>query len=399
MPLPLRYRAFRILWVTALIANIGMWMQSVGAAWLMVSLGTTPLLVALTQTATTLPAFIFGLPAGVLADLMDRRRLLSCIYAWILVSSSLLLALAWFGAVQPWTLLASVFLIGIGGALSLPVLQASIADTIPSQELAPAIALNSIGYNAARAIGPGVAGVIVAAQGVLAIFATNVVLLIFVLGVFVFRYQPAFVSPKEPEPVVGAIRRGVIYVLQAELLHGYLLRVVVLTTSASGLWALLPLVPGVGVRGGGSNYGYLLGCLGAGAVLGGLFVGRLGRWNISLDTKVLGATLIFALAMLAAAWSDTLSLVCPMLVLGGAAWINFTSPLNAAFQRQLPGWVRARAIAIFLLAFQGSMAVGGVFWGLLAGSLGVSETLSLASLCAVLGMILAGRVPISIGTS
>ena len=128
-------------------------------------------------------------------------------------------------------------------------------------------------------------------------------------------------------------------------------------------------------------------------------MGRLGRWNISLDTKVLGATLIFALAMLAAAWSDALSLVCPMLVLGGAAWINFTSPLNAAFQRQLPGWVRARAIAIFLLAFQGSMAVGGVFWGLLADSLGVSETLSLASLCAVLGMLLAGRVPISAGTS
>lgn len=397
MPLPLRYRAFRVLWAAALIANICLWMQNVGAAWLMVSLGASPFLVAMTQTAATLPAFFFGLPAGVLADLIDRRWLLVCIHAWILFSGFLLLALVWFGAVQPWGLLALVFLTGIGGALSLPALQASIADTIPPRELAPAIALNSIGYNAARAIGPGVAGVIIAAQGVEAVFVVTVMLLMLALGLFVFRYQPAFVPAREPEPMPGAIMRGVGYVLQAASLHGYLLRVVVFTTCASSLWALLPLVPAVGLRGEGSNYGYLLGCLGVGAVLGGLTVGRLGRWNISLDTKVLGVTLVFVMAMLTVAWSDMLSLVYPMLTLGGIAWINFTSPLNAAFQRELPAWVRARAIAIFLLAFQGSMAAGGVVWGLLADSFGVSEALSLASLCAVLGMLLVRCVPISAG--
>lgn len=395
MQLPLHYRAFRVLWGAALIANICLWMQNVGAAWLMVSLGASPFLVALTQTATTLPAFFFGLPAGVLADLIDRRWLLVCIHVWILVGGCLLLALVWFGTVQPWALLALVFLTGIGGALSLPALQASIGDTVPPQELASAIALNSIGYNAARAIGPGVAGVIIAAQGVEAVFAVTVMMLMLALGLFVFRYQPAFVPARDPEPVPGAIMRGVGYVLQALSLHGYLLRVVAFTTCASGLWALLPLVPAVGVRGEGGTYGYLLGCLGVGAVLGGLSVGRLGRWNISLDTKVLGATLVFVVAMLVVAWSDALPLVYPMLALGGMAWINFTSPLNSAFQRQLPAWVRARAIAIFLLAFQGSMAAGGVFWGLLADFLGVSEALSLASLCAVLGMMFARRVPIS----
>jgi predicted MFS family arabinose efflux permease len=368
MPLPLHYRAFRVLWGAALIANICLWMQNVGAAWLMVSLGASPFLVALTQTATTLPAFFFGLPAGVLADLIDRRWLLVCIHVWILVGGCLLLALVWFG-------------------------------TVPPQELAQAIALNSIGYNAARAIGPGVAGVIIAAQGVEAVFAVTVMLLMLALGLFVFRYQPAFVPAREPEPMPGAIMRGVGYVLQAASLHGYLLRVVAFTACASGLWALLPLVPAAGVRGEGGTYGYLLGCLGVGAVLGGLSVGRLGRWNISLDTKVLGASLVFVVAMLVVAWIDALTLVYSMLVLAGMAWINFTSPLNSAFQRQLPVWVRARAIAIFLLAFQGSMAIGGVFWGFLANSLGVSEALSLASLCAILSMMLARSVPISTGAT
>ena len=250
---PLRYRSFRVLWGGALIANICLWMQAVGAAGMMVDLGGSPLLVALIQTALTLPAFFFGLPAGVLADLAERGRLLVWVHAWALISSLLLLTLVWFEVVRPWGLLALVALTGIGSALSLPVSHASIADNIPPRELAWAITLNSVGYNAARAVGPAMAGVVIATLGVEAVFALNVFLLALVLGLFVCCYRPAFVLPRASEPVGGAVRRGVMYVQQAGALHGYMLRAVVFTGCASALWALLPLVPAV--DGGSDRYG------------------------------------------------------------------------------------------------------------------------------------------------
>lgn len=377
-------RPFHLLLLATLLVNIAIWAQSVGAAWLLVAWGATPVVVAMAQTAITLPAVLCSLPGGVLADLLNRRRLLLGIYFWLLVSAALLVALVIHGKAAPVVLLALVLLTGVGGALGLPVLQASLADSVPTAKLAPAIALSSIGYNGARAIGPAVAGAVIGFGSVEPVFVINVVLVLAGLALLFF-YTPIYPRRPVTEPARGAITRGVRYVIGAREIHAHLLRAVVFTLCASALWALLPLVPAANTAG---RYGYLLASMGVGAVLGGLVVTRLGRWHLALPKRLLLLALLFSIVMMVVAWSTDGVVVYPALVLAGFAWINFTSPLNAAFQSSLPGWVRARAIAVLLIAFQGAMALGSLFWGLLAEVLGVSLALMVAAGCAASGMLL-----------
>jgi MFS family permease len=388
---PLKYRLFRAIWIASLIANIGFWMQNVGAAWLMTSLSDSSIMVALTQTAISLPAFFFGMPAGVLADLLNKRRLLLLIHAWSLFASLLLVLFFQLDVVGPWTLLCLVFLSGIGSALSLPVWQASISDVVPVDALLPAIALNSVAYNAARAVGPAIAGIIIASLGVGAVFALNACMLMVALCIFVCFYTPPFSGSSSDESLRCAIQAGIRFMRYERPLHGYLIRAIAFVFSGSALWALLPLSAKMVTGAGASSYGYLLASLGFGAVLGGLLLGRIRQLFDTLDALLLGATLLFAAALFAAAWVPSLLLLCLMLIAGGLAWVAFSSPLNAAFQSALPRWVRARAISVFLLAFQGAMALGGAFWGIVASLLGVAEALSLAGLCMVLGLSLTRR--------
>jgi MFS family permease len=389
---PLRYKLFRVLLSAALIANIAVWMQNVGAAWLMTSLSTSPLMVALIQTAISLPAFFFGIPAGVLADLLDRRRLLLSIFTWMLLASILLIVLLKLDFIGPWSLLCLVFLVGSGSALSLPVLQASISDAVPLASLLPAITLNSIAYNSARAVGPALAGLIIVSFGVGAVFVLNIVLLLLVLLVFAFCYRP-LAHPQPPKSMVSAVLEGLRYVRHERLLHGYIFRIIAFAGCASSLWALLPLTSKL-IVGGEGSYGYLLGSLGLGSVVSGCLLNKLRARFAGLDPLLNLSTVLFAIVMLVVAWVPGLPVMYVMLILGGMAWINFTSPLNAAFQAALPAWVRARAIAIFLLSFQVAMAVGGGFWGLIASVFGVAQALSVAAVCMVLGLLLARRYPI-----
>ncbi|SEB61727.1 Predicted arabinose efflux permease, MFS family [Pseudomonas marginalis] len=388
---PLSYTLFRALLSVALIANVAVWMQNVAAAWLMTSLSTSPLMVALIQTAISLPAFFFGIPAGVLADRVDRRKLLLSIYVWMMLASTLLVVVVELDVVGPWSLLCLVFLSGIGSALTLPVLQASISDTVPGASLLPAITLNSIAYNTARALGPALAGLIIAGVGVHAVFVLNLVLLLIVLLVLVFCYTTV-ARPQPPNAAISAVREGLVYVRNERLLHGYLLRVIAFTGCASSLWAMLPLISKLVVDGEGS-YGYLLSSLGFGSVIGGFSLSWLRTRCADLDSLLSLSTILFAVSMLVVAWIPPLPVMYVMLILGGMAWINFTSPINAAFQGGLPAWVMARAIAVFLLSFQVAMAVGGVIWGLVASVFGVTQALSAAAIGMMLSLLLARRYP------
>lgn len=393
---PLKYKLFRALWIASLIANIGFWMQNVGSAWLMTSFTTSPVMVALTQTAISLPAFFFGLPAGVMADLLNKRKLLLLIHGWSLFVGLLMIFSYQLDMINPWGLLGLIFLTGVGSALSLPVWQASISEVVPVDALLPAIALNSVAYNAARAVGPAIAGGLIASLGIAAVFVVNACMLLVALCIFIFCYTQPSKGSSSSEHLRGAIQAGMRFVREARHLHGFLFRAIAFVSCGSALWALLPLSAKMLESADARAYGYLLASLGFGAVLGGLLLNRLRNWFVTLDALLLTATLLFAATLLAVAWIPSLPFMCLMLVAGGLAWVTFSSPLNAAFQSALPGWVRARAISIFLLTFQGAMALGGAFWGVVASFLGVAEALSLAGLCLVLGLSLTRRYSIEL---
>lgn len=393
---PFSYRLYRAVWICTLVANISVWMQNVGAAWLMTSLTPSPLMVALIQTATSLPAFLFGMPAGVLADQHDRRAFLIASHTWMLLTSILLCALAWFNLVTPTLLLLGTFMLGTGSILSVPAGQAATYDAVPRAALLPAVALNAVAYNGARALGPALAGVILARFGPATVFLINSGLFAVVVAVYTFGYAPPRSHAPQPEGMLAAIRSGIRYVRHSSSLRSIAVRTMLFVGCASALWALLPLVarqrPGFGA----SDYGILLACMGGGAVSAGVCLGRL-RAYLSLNVLTSGASALFAAAMVAAAYLDEMLPLCAALMLGGAAWVSFTSVTSAAFQTSLPQWVRARALAVLMLAFHVAMALGALAWGSMANWIGVPMTLAYSAALALAGMLWANRTPVRMG--
>ena len=375
---PLRQPLFRALWIAAVASNIGTWMQNVGAAWLMTSLAPSPAMVALVQAATTLPVFLVGLPAGAVADVVDRRRLLLVTQGWMLCAAALLGALTLLNAITPWSLLLLTFALGLGAAMNAPAWQAIIPELVHQRELKPAVTLNGVGYNVARAVGPALGGAVVAAFGSGAVFVLNACSF---LGVMVVLYRwrrPAEPNGLPAEDVFGAMRAGVRYVRHSPPVHAVLLRTGAFIFGGSALWALLPLVVREDLGLGATGYGLILGCLGMGAVGGGLLLPRIER-QLSTDALLAGAVVLFALATAGPIYAQQLTVLSPIMIIGGIAWIAIMSTFNLAAQVTVPGWVRARALAVYGIVAQGGMALGSTFWGLVAERVSLSMTLILAA--------------------
>jgi MFS family permease len=340
-------------------------MQNVGASWLMTLLTPSPLLVALMQTATSLPVFLVGLPAGALADVVDRRKLLLTTQSWMLLVALLLGVLTMFNMMSAWLLLTLTFLLGLGSALNAPAWQAVVPELVGRRMIATAVALNSAGFNLARAIGPAIGGIVVAAFGPAAVFLLNAASFVGVL-VVIYRWKRApTVNSGPPERVMGAIVAGMRYTRHSPSLKSVLIRTAVFIVPASALWALLPVVANHDLNLGAEGYGLLLGSLGVGAVIGALVLPRL-RQRMSTDLLMVSATFAFALATLAPGVTHSMLLLLLLLAIGGLAWISMTSSLNVSAQSAAPNWVRARALGIYLLVFQGGMAVGSFAWGSVA---------------------------------
>ena len=274
---PLRRSVFRAIWLASVASNAGTWMQSVGAAWLMTSLTASPLLVALMQTATSLPILLVGLPAGTLADIVDRRKLLLATETWMLLAALTLGVLTLADLTSVWTLLLFTFLLGLGAALDAPAWQAVMPELVEREELPQAVALHATGFNVSRAIGPAIGGLVVAAAGPAAVFLLNAVSFLGVL-VVLFRWRrPRVTSDAPPEDMLGATAAGLRYVRHAPALQAVLVRMAVFILGASALWALLPLVVRQELGLGASGYGIVLGSLGFGAVGCALLLPRLRR--------------------------------------------------------------------------------------------------------------------------
>ncbi|GGJ95777.1 MFS transporter [Luteimonas terricola] len=384
----MRYPIFRRVWFASASSNFGGMIQSVGAAWLMTSIAQSADMVALVQASVALPVMLFSLVAGAMADNFDRRRMMLGAQLFMLLVSVVLALCAWAGLITPWLLLLFTFLIGCGAAFNAPAWQASVGDMVPRAELPGAVAINSMGFNIARSVGPAIGGAIVAAAGAAAAFAINAVSYI-ALIVVLARWRPAPGPRLLPrEALGGAIAAGVRYVAMSPAIRTILGRAAVFGVGASAPMALMPLVARDLIAGGPLTYGLLLGAFGLGAIAGAMGSTRL-RDLLSTEGLVRCACIAFAVAAAVVAMSTLLLLTMAGLLLGGAAWVLALSTFNVTVQLSTPRWVVARALSLYQMAAFGGMALGSWLWGFVAEHDGVRTALLAAALvmvvCAVLG--------------
>jgi MFS family permease/quinol monooxygenase YgiN len=371
---PLRNRLFRAVWIATLVSNIGTWMHDVGSGWLMTSLASSPAWVALVAAADTLPVMLLALPAGAIADIVDRRRLLMAVQVYFFLVIGALAVLTLLGMMTPWLLLAFSFCVGIGSALALPAFSAIVPQLAAPTELSAAVALNSIGINISRAIGPAIGGLLVAAVGPWLVFALDA---ISSLGVFIvllrWRSEPRQ-STLPTERFVSAIRVGLRFIAHTRALQAVLIRGAAFFIFASATWALFPLVVRQELQRGPEVYGLLLTCIGAGAVAGAMVLPRLRE--MSRSALVAAASALYAAAALMLAHVHNLPLLLLAMLATGVAWIAILASLQVSAQLTLPDWVRARGLAAFAMVFMGGMALGAIGWGQVAVRIGISAALT-----------------------
>lgn len=390
---PFQHGIFRAVWGASLVSNFGGLIQGVGAAWMMTQIATSPYQVALVQASTTLPIMLFALVAGAIADSFNRRKVMLVAQTFMLVVSLLLTLVTWAGMITPWSLLAFTFLIDCGTALNSPSWQASVGDMVPRAKVPAAVALNSMGFNLTRSVGPAIGGIIVAAAGAAAAFAANAVSyigLIFVLA----RWKPQLpVSTLPRESLGAAMGAGLRYVAMSPNIGKVLVRGLVFGFTAISVLALLPLVARDVIKGGALTYGILLGAFGIGAVGGALISVRLRRM-LSSETMVRAAFAGFAVCALDCAVSDQAWLTAIGLLAGGACWVIALSHFNVTTQMATPRWVVGRVMSIYQTATFGGMALGSWIWGVVADAHGAETALVAASVTMLAGAAIGLLLPL-----
>jgi MFS family permease len=382
---PFRHAAFTVLWTATVVSNIGTWMSNAASGWLMTSLNPDPLIVSLVQVATTLPMFLFALPAGALADMFDRRQLLLVATIGSTVVTTLLAILVWLELVTPASLLIFTFLAGVAGALTAPAWQSTVPQLVQKKELQPAIVLNGIGVNISRAVGPALGGIITAAWGIASPFWISAASSLGVIAGLLWWRPPQQPPGRLPaERLWGAMRNGFRYARHNPHLRATLMRALAFFLFASAYWALLPLVARNQIIGGPGLYGVLLGSIGAGAIAGALCLPWLKEWlepNLLTAAGTIGTAI--TLVLFGFATNPVTALVAS--VIAGFSWICVLSALNVSAQLALPEWVRGRGLSLFVTVLFGAMTLGSVIWGKLAGAVGLPA----AHFTAAIGAILA----------
>ena len=387
---PFSQPVFRMLWFTWLAANISMWMNDVAAAWLMTSLTTSPALVALVQTASTLPVFLLGLPSGALADILDRKKFFLLTQLWVALVASLLCGMVIAGWMSPPLLLAMTFANGIGLALRWPVFSAIIPEVVPRHQLPTALVLNGVSSNASRIIGPLVAGALIASLGSASVFLLNAAMALATSVVIVRWRRPPTPQPLGREKLVSAMRVGMQFVAQSAHLQGVLVRIFIFFFHSTALIALLPLVAR-GLPGGDARtFTLLLASMGSGAILAALNMERLRRaW--SRDGLVMRGAALQSVAMLAVAFAPNAMVASFAMLVAGMAWITTANSLSVSAQFALPDWVRARGMSMYQMAIMGASASGAAIWGQVASHYAIRGSLIVATVTGLITMALANR--------
>jgi MFS family permease len=385
---PLAIPVFRVLWFAQLGSNIGTWMQTVGAQWYLVESAAGATVIALVQTASLAPSLVLALPAGVLADSLDRRKLL----IWGSIASAIitiaLTVLTAANGLTPWLLLLFTFLLGAAAALTGPAWQSIQPELVPRKQIAAASGLGGVTVNGARAIGPALAGIVLSLLGTPVVFGINALSFIAAAIALIWWHRPPQPGLDDREPFWGALGAGVRYIASAYLVRRILLRSALFALPASALWALLPLVASR-MHLNSAGYGALLGALGIGAVAG-VFALPLARARVKDNVILVASAVLYAIGVAGAAFLP-FAAAFVLLVLSGAAWIGTLTVLNAALQLTVAQWVRSRSAAAYILVFMGTMAVGSYVWGAIADRIGTPGTLAIT---AGLLVIVAASVPL-----
>jgi len=391
---PFHSPVFRNVWIGSLISNFGSLIQSVGAAWLMTSIASSADMVALVQTAVALPILLWSLMAGALADGHDRRKIMLAAQVFMLCVSLGLALCTWAGWMSPWLLLLFTFLIGCGAAFNAPAWQASVGDMVPRSQLAHAVALNSMGFNIARSLGPAIGGFIVAAAGAAAAFVVNALSYLGLLVVLLRWKSPPPHNLLPREPLGVAIGAGIRYVAMSPNIRNVLGRSFLFGVGASSLLALLPIVVKVRMAGGPTTFGLLLGAFGVGAVGGALGSARLRR-SLTTEAIVRVATMTLAAAIALVALGNHVAAALPVLVIAGAAWVLALSTFNVAVQMSAPRWVVARSLSLYQMSTFAGIALGSWLWGLVTHVEDVRVALLMAGAALFLSALLGLRRPLA----
>lgn len=394
---PLRRPAFRGLWIGSAIYFTGNAMQVMAASWLMVEVTGSSFLAALVQTAVFLPMFLLALPAGVLADTTDRRRLIVASLVTQASVVALLALLALLGWAGPGTVLLFTFAAGCCTALLSPAWNTGVADAAPREDLPQAITAMSIAWNSARALGPSIAGFVFAALGAGWVFAVTVLSALVMLQA-VRRWPPKAHAQSRlpPERLWGGTLAGLRYARHSPIILAQVLRTVAYSGAGSALWALLPAIAAQQLGLGATGFGFLMGCLGTGAVAAGLVLGRV-RAALGLERLVAIGSVVYAAVMAVTALVHLPWVVFVALALGGGAWMSVMATFNTATQSSAPPWVRSRAVALHTVSALGSFALGSALWGAVSGLAGLPVTLCIAALAMLAGIFLARPFPLRIG--
>ena len=378
---PLREPLFRSLWIASVVSYTGTWMQNVGAGWMMTQMTMSPFMVSLVQAAATLPVFLVILPAGALADLVDRRRFLLITQGWMVLAAGALGVLSLTEHITPWVLLLFTLILGFGAVMNDPAWQALTPEVVSLECHAPAVALNSVGFNVARAVGPALGGMVVAAAGTGLAFLLNAVSFFGVI-LFLYRWKRPHVEQVQTGRVLEALKAGLCHVRDTPLVHSVLIRTGAFSLAASSLLALLPILARPY---GATGYGAMLGSFGLGALAGAAILPRM-RAQLSVDGVIGFANVLFAAMTFAAGRVQTFAFLGLVLFVSGMAWIGILACLNVTAQTMSPPWMRARALSTYLLVLQGGMAIGSAAWGALATRTGVPTALAYSALALLLGL-------------
>ncbi|WP_307235053.1 MFS transporter [Pararhizobium capsulatum] len=367
---PLRQTVFAVLWAATVLGNTGSFMRDVASSWLVTDLSASPAAVSLIQAAGTLPIFLLAIPAGVLSDILDRRKFLIAIQLLLASVSISLMILSYSGMLTISLLVGLTFVGGIGAALMGPTWQAIVPELVPKKDIKSAVALNSLGINIARSIGPAAGGLLLAAFGAALTYGVDVISYVFVVSALLWWPRAKDADDALSERFMGAFRAGLRYTRASRPLHIVLMRAAVFFIFSSAVWAMLPLVARNLLGGDAGFYGILLGAVGAGAILGAIVMPQL-RERFDSDALLLGSAIITAIVMASLALAPPQWLAILVLLLLGGAWITALTTFNGAAQSILPNWVRGRALAVYLTVFNGAMTAGSLGWGAIAQEIGV----------------------------
>jgi len=368
-----------MIWITSSFSMIGMWMHDIGAAWLMTSLAPSPLMVALIQTAATLPMALLALPAGALADIFDRKRLLIATQIWRIVVALVLGLLAISGYMNSAILLTATFILSFGTAVGAPAWQTIFPEIVPRKDLPEAVMLNAVAFNTARGVGPAIGGFIVSVLGSGATFLINAASLISTSIVLGSWKRNVTKSTLPEERMIGAMRAGIRYVNHSPEIKNILIHTTAFAFCASAMWSLIPIVAKQSIGLSSAGYGILLAIFGLGGIIGLVIMSNV-RHKFSFNLLISGSSLLFSFVLFAMSYGKSFWLLALTMLPAGASWMALLSSLMAALQSIAPSWVLGRVMSVHALIFFGTQAGGSAIWGFAAGIAGIPYVLLAAAI-------------------